>query len=672
MKNGHAGGENPGRTGKKTSQNIGGPETTPARPGKTRNRTLQDSQIPLMPYSLSDDEIRRYLIHFSLANDVLYSVDLQFRLVSVSPSVENSLGYKPEELIGRTLPELGVLHPEDLDKAIADTAKLLGGKRISPSIYRFITKDGKTRYGETRSVPYIRDGRIETVIAVARDVTKTIEMEQELSKHRARLEDLVKERTADLVRANEQLQLEIEGRIKSEKALRESEERFRSMAQNIPGIVYQFYARKNGETGLYYVSERSREILGLDNDPDTFLSQCIAYIAPEDKQALLDSIADAVRSVSPWDFEGRFIKPSGEEIFLRGISQPMPSGDELIFNGVLLDVTKRKRAEMALQESEAKYRFLTEKMNDIIWTADLDLRITYDSPSVEKVLGYSPQERQFQTVSDTLTPESYARAVTALTAEIECDGQEGVDPDRTVQMELEYYHKNGSTLWLETIATAIRDDKGRIIGIHGVSRDITARRKAEEELRRYRERLEELVRERTSELTSVNEQLKREIAVKTSTEEALRSRESDLLQSRQNLEDMNAALKVLLKQRDEDKANMRMNIVSNLELNAMPSIERMEATVLTDLQKAYLDKVKSSLMDITSPFARKISNEYLSLTPNEIQVASFIKEGKSSKEIATLMNLSQNTIQTHRYNIRIKLGLQNSKESLRSYLLTLD
>jgi PAS domain S-box-containing protein len=511
--------------------------------GKPLNGSHDDLRTTRNPIPLSEDEIRRYLTHFSLANDVLYSVDLQFRLVSVSPSVENSLGYKPEELIGKTLPELGVLHPEDLEKAVEDTAKLLAGKKISPSIYRFITREGKVRFGETRSAPFVRNGRIETVIAVARDVTKTVEMEQELSKHRAHLEDLVRERTADLLRANEQLQQEME---------------------------------------------------------------------------------------------------------------------------------RRTAFEKALQESEAKYRYLTEKMNDIIWTADLDLRITYDSPSVEKVLGYTPQERQNQTVRDTLTPDSYARAVQALAAEIERDGQEGVDPDRSVKMELEYYHKNGSIVWLEMVGSAIRDNNGRIVGIHGVSRDITDRKKAEEELGRYRERLEELVRERTSELTRVNERLKREIEEKTSTAVALRSRESDLLQSRRYLEEMNAALKVLLKQRDEDKASMRQNIISNLELNAIPYLDKMESTHLTDLQRAYLAKIRASLSDITSPFTRKISNEYLNLTPSEIQVAGFIKEGKSSKEIASLMNLSHNTIQTHRYNIRIKLGLQNSKESLRSHLISLE
>jgi len=153
------------------------------------------------------------------------------------------------------------------------------------------------------------------------------------------------------------------------------------------------------------------------------------------------------------------------------------------------ELAERKQAEEALRQSEAKFRFLTEKMNDVIWTADMDFRVTYVSPSIEKALGFTPEERLNQQVAETMTPESYARALQLLTAEIEREQDPTADPERTVKLDIEYYHKSGSTVWMENVISAIRDDGGTIIGIHGVSRDITERKQADLERKRLESQL---------------------------------------------------------------------------------------------------------------------------------------------------------------------------------------
>ncbi|MFA5375238.1 MAG: PAS domain S-box protein [Dehalococcoidia bacterium] len=146
----------------------------------------------------------------------------------------------------------------------------------------------------------------------------------------------------------------------------------------------------------------------------------------------------------------------------------------------------RARADMT---SEAKYRFLTEKMNDIVWTTDMNFNSTYVSPSITRILGYTPEERVVQPAKEQMTPESFERAVMLFTTELERDGREGVAPDRKMIAEIEYYHKNGSTVWMENVVSAIRDDKGKPIGLHGVSRDITKRKKAEESLQESEQKL---------------------------------------------------------------------------------------------------------------------------------------------------------------------------------------
>ena len=152
---------------------------------------------------------------------------------------------------------------------------------------------------------------------------------------------------------------------------------------------------------------------------------------------------------------------------------------------------------------------------------------------------------------------------------------------------------------------------------------------------------------------------------------ALRSREMELEKGRRELEEMNSALKVLLKQREEDKVNMEMNIISNIKTSVLPYIEKLESSGLAEGQMRVSSMIKSLLGEITSPFIKKVSSEFLGFTPNEIQVASLVKEGKSSKEIAEILNISLNTVHTYRYKIRIKTGLKNNKVNLRSYLQTL-
>ena len=122
----------------------------------------------------------RYRFHFSLANDVMFSYDNQFKVLSVSPNVERILGYKPEEFVGKTFHEAGVLNPGYMNLAINNALKVLSGETVHSSIYEFITKDGTRKYGEVSGVPLIRDGKVEAVITVARDVTPRISMENSL------------------------------------------------------------------------------------------------------------------------------------------------------------------------------------------------------------------------------------------------------------------------------------------------------------------------------------------------------------------------------------------------------------------------------------------------------------------------------------------------------------
>jgi PAS domain S-box-containing protein len=165
------------------------------------------------------------------------------------------------------------------------------------------------------------------------------------------------------------------------------------------------------------------------------------------------------------------------------------SASPIVLNGqnhaliAISDITERKRAEDARRDSEARYQFLAESMADVVFTVDIDLQTTYVSPSIERMLGYTPEERMAQTVDQQLTLKSQELVLEALAVELEREKKGGADPDRSQTLELEYYHKDGSIRHLVTYIRGIRDGEGNLTGIYGSHHDITDRKRLEEALR---------------------------------------------------------------------------------------------------------------------------------------------------------------------------------------------
>ncbi len=155
-------------------------------------------------------------------------------------------------------------------------------------------------------------------------------------------------------------------------------------------------------------------------------------------------------------------------------------------------------------------------------------------------------------------------------------------------------------------------------------------------------------------------------------EQELTDKGAELSRKSQQLGEMNTALRVLLKQKNEDQRELEERMVSNVNELVLPYVHKLKTMRLNEEQMSYLEIIETHLKDIVDPFLRQITSQYPHMTARELEVATLVREGKSNKEIADLLRISVNAVEIHRYNLRKKLGLQNKKINLRSYLLSLN
>jgi PAS domain S-box-containing protein len=304
------------------------------------------------------------------------------------------------------------------------------------------------------------------------------------------------------------------------------------------------------------------------------------------------------------------------------------------------DITNKIKTERKLRESENKYRALFEQavFSIVLIDAKTGALVEFNNMAHEN-LGFTREEFEKLKIPDF----------------------EVIEADEEVAMHIEKIVKEGSDRFETKHRTKdgeIRDIhvNSKALSLHGgdfiqsIWRDITDRKRSEEALQKAHDELEKKVEERTVELSKVNEELKNKTI---------------------NLEEANIALKVLLKKRDEDKIELEEKVLSNVKELIFPYIENLKMRRLDDRQMGLLDIIESNLNEIITPFLRKLSLKYSNLTPKEIQVAGLVKEGKTSKEIAELLDSNKNAVEFHRRNLRKKLGIRNTKTNLSSYLLSL-
>ncbi|MFP5260180.1 MAG: PAS domain S-box protein [Acidobacteriota bacterium] len=268
-------------------------------------------------------------------------------------------------------------------------------------------------------------------------------------------------------------------RIK-EKELLQSEERYRLVVENAPDAILI-----HDGTRFFYANAEAAKLFGADA-PDRIVGREVMDFVHEDSRA---SVAERIKQIMDKSVpahlrEQRYLRLDKTPIDVEVAAVPLAldgAPGALVF---LRDISARKAAERGLRESEAKYRLLADNAHDLIYTIDPSLRLTYISPSVRKLLGFTVSEALAKSLDAAMTPDSAARLREDLRRMIAADPAGRNSPH---MLDLEMYRKDDSTVWVEAAMRAIFDADDRCRGFVGVSRDIGERRRAEEALRMSRQ-----------------------------------------------------------------------------------------------------------------------------------------------------------------------------------------
>jgi len=385
---------------------------------------------------LQEEELRvseeKYRSLVENLQDVIYRTDREGRLTMVSPSGLELFGYdSPDDLLGKPIAKSFYRVPEKRQEFLDELYRNGSVKNVEIELRH---RDGTPVFVSTSShLYYDRNGTVLGIEGILHDITAQKKAEEESLKRRQQLEEIT---------------------------------------ATVPGAVYQFYALPDGSWRIPYVSTRAGDIFDAPGDIGDFITWFTDHVHPDDRARFMASVETALQARQNWQFEGRFVKPSGEVIWVQGIASPVPHEDNQVYSGVFMDITQRKLAEEALRESEEKYRLIAENSPDMIYFVDTGGHARY----VNTLAATALNEKADNIIGKHLTeifPMEAARRLDLLHQIIE---------SRTpLQKEIVETLPSGK-IWIDVRLSPVIDAAGRVLGVLGVSHDISDRKQTEEDL----------------------------------------------------------------------------------------------------------------------------------------------------------------------------------------------
>ena len=261
----------------------------------------------------------------------------------------------------------------------------------------------------------------------------------------------------------------------AQEELVQRQQQLEEITATVPGAVYQFSILPDGTRDLSFVNARTAgSLFGLDFAKGDLLQQLTAYIHPDDRERFKRSIDEVATQERAWDFEGRFIKPTGETIWFQGMSRPARHGDTLVYSGVFLDITSRKEIETTLQESEERYRLISENSPDMIYFVDPEGYVKYINSRAADLMQAAPEELEGKHLSELFSADLARRHMEAIRSVIA--------RGTTLRSEVHEQFPSGM-VWIDVRLSPIKDDTGTVLGVIGLSHDISDRKATETALR---------------------------------------------------------------------------------------------------------------------------------------------------------------------------------------------
>lgn len=383
----------------------------------------------------------RYRLHFQQTTDVIVTFDDNLRLLDVSPSVEKLIGYTPEELVGRPFPELRLMTEESLKRALADFTRALHGQTLFGLEYEFITKNGTTRFGEASAVPLFKDRKVVSVVSVFRDITE---------------------------------------RKLAENALRESEERYSQMFDNMSSGVAVFEAMRGGDFIIKDVNKAAARIEGLDRDD--IIGRPVQGVFPGIKEfGLLDVLWSVYQTGIPEHHPASYYSDDRTAGWRENYVYRLPSGEVV---AIYDDVNEKIQAETSLRESEEAHRFLIESLQEGVWAIDKNMVTAFVNTRMAEMLGRAPEE---------VPGESILNYIDEKDVPFFREKMERIREGSKEQFDLELLRTDGTRFHASIEPSAILDDNGSYAGALAAVADITDRWLAEKTVERNAAELSDLI-----------------------------------------------------------------------------------------------------------------------------------------------------------------------------------